>query len=69
MGQAKRPQKAAPATPEQKVKNAKRVATQAINKAAVIHADEAVNRSTRTRAAYKVKAEALDEVAKILAAR
>lgn len=56
-------------TPEKKVRDAKRVATQAINKAAIVAADESVNRSTRSRASYKIKADALDEVARILAGK
>lgn len=59
----------APATPEVKLRNARRVATQAINNAAVVAADESVNRSTRTRSAYKIKADALDQVARILAGK
>lgn len=56
-------------TPESLIRRARRVATTAINQAAQIAADEEVNRSTRTRAAFKLKAEALDQVARILAGK
>lgn len=53
-------------TPDQKVTASKRVATQAINKAAIVASDQERNRSTRTRESYKIKADALDKVARIL---
>lgn len=52
-------------TPEQKVRRAKTIATKAINKAAQEIAQDG-SRSTRTRAAYKIKAEALDRIALVL---
>lgn len=57
------------ASPEARRRNALKVATQAINDAALVQADTGVNRSTRTRAAYKVKADALEQVARILAGK
>lgn len=56
-------------THEVRVRNAKRVATQAIATAAEVASDMRVNRSTRTRTSYKLKAEALDRVARILAGK
>jgi ornithine carbamoyltransferase len=56
-------------TPDDKVKKAKQVSTQAINKAAAVAADIARNRSTRTRSSYKIKADALDRVARILSGK
>jgi hypothetical protein len=52
-----------------KVQRARRVAAAAVNEGAVIATDLRVNRSTRTRSAYKVKAEALDKVLRILAGK
>lgn len=49
-----------------RVKEAKKVARTAQAAAASVHDDETRNRSTRTRASYKIKAAALDEVAAIL---
>ena len=43
--------------------DAKRIAQAARRKANAIAKDESVNRSTRTRQALKVKAEALDRIA------
>lgn len=54
---------------EKRVREAKRVANQAINDAAIVVSDLTVNRSTRTRNAYKIKAKALDKVALILAGK
>lgn len=51
---------------QDKVTAAKRVATAAHNKAVKIAKDESRNRSTRTRSAYKTKADALDKVREIL---
>ncbi len=56
-------------TAESKVRSAKRVATQAINKAAIVAANPALTRSTRTRSSYKIRAEALDQVAQILSGK
>ena len=56
-------------TYEQRVRKAKRVATAAINQAANEAADVTQSRSTRTRSSYKIKAEALDRVARILAGK
>ena len=56
-------------TPEQRVRKARKVANDAINEAAIIASDVAQNRSTRTRLSYKIKAEALDRVARILAGK
>jgi hypothetical protein len=60
----------APATADPKVLvRVKSIATRAINAAAVEQAKGLggdVNRSTATRAAYKIKAEALDEIGKLL---
>jgi hypothetical protein len=63
------PVKKVPATPEQKIKRAKTVATKAINDAAVLVSDRSRSRSTTTRAAFKLKAEALEQVALILAGK
>lgn len=54
-------------TIEARVRHAKSVATRAINKAATVAADPSKARSTRTRKSYQVKADALDDVARILA--
>lgn len=45
---------------------ARRVALDAIAQGAAIHANPRISRSTRTRSAYKHKATALDQVARIL---
>jgi hypothetical protein len=49
-----------------RVREAKRIANNAISAATLIATDDTVNRSTRTRAAYKVKAQALDQVVRVL---
>jgi hypothetical protein len=54
---------------EQIVRSARQVATRAINDAAVLAADASKNRSTRSRSAYKHKADALDRVARILSGK
>lgn len=63
----------APATADPKVlTRVKSITTRAINAAAVEHAkgmDGGVNRSTATRSAYKIKAEALDEIAALLGSK
>jgi hypothetical protein len=56
-------------SPENKVRRAKQAATHAINAAAVVAADSRQNRSTRTRGAYKLKADGLDLVARILSGK
>lgn len=56
-------------TAEQRIRKARTVSTQAVNKAAAVAADETLTRSTRTRKAYKVKADALDRVVLILAGK
>lgn len=56
-----------PRSIEARVKHAKGVTTRAINRAAAVAADSGKSRSTRTRASYKIKADALDNVARILA--
>jgi hypothetical protein len=56
-------------TPEQINRSARQVATKAINDAAELSADGTKNRSTRSRTAYKKKAEALDRVARILSGK
>lgn len=63
-----RPTRKLPA-PITRVKYARRIANQAINEAAIVASDLTINRSTRTRQAYKVKAEALDKVALVLAGK
>jgi len=55
-----------PDKPEIMVRRARLVATKAINEAAKIALNQDVARSTRTRASYKHKADALDRVARIL---
>lgn len=50
-----------------KVTHAKRIVTTAQKEAQRISGDLARSRSTRTRAAYKVKAQALDKIGEILA--
>ena len=54
---------------DQKISSARRVATQAINTAALVAADAHRNRSTRTRESYKIKAEALEKVGRILSGK
>lgn len=54
---------------EERVKKAKKVATQAINEAAKAATQPGKSRSTATRTSYKIKADALDEVARILKGR
>lgn len=54
------------ADPAKIVTKAKRLATQAINKAAVVKGDTTRNRSTTTREVYKIKADALDQIALVL---
>jgi hypothetical protein len=56
-------------SPEQTVRRARTVATQAINRAASEQGDQTKQRSTRTRGAYKIKAEGLDHVARILSGK
>lgn len=56
-------------TAEQRVRKARTISTQAINKAATAAADETLTRSTRSRKAYKIKADALDRVALVLAGK
>jgi hypothetical protein len=58
-----------PPSPEKRVRDAKRIATRAIEEAAEVAADPTANRSTRTRLSYKIKAEALDRVARVLAGK
>ena len=53
-------------TPVGKIREIGRVVKQAINEGAIVASDLKVNRSTRTRASYKVKADALDRVGRIL---
>lgn len=50
-------------------RRAKKVANDAIARAEAVAADLSQNRSTRTRTSYKVKADALDRVARILAGK
>ena len=50
----------------QKVRSARTVATQAIKRAAEVAVDLKKNRSSRTRESYKIKADALDRVGRIL---
>jgi hypothetical protein len=45
----------------------KKIANKAKRQVKALQADETVNRSTKTRAVYKTKADAHDEIAKILA--
>jgi hypothetical protein len=63
----------APATADPKVlTRVKSIATKAINAAAQEHAKGLggdANRSTATRAAYKIKADALDEIAGLVGSR
>lgn len=63
----------APATMDPKVLvRVKSITTKAINAAAVEQAkgvDGGVNRSTATRTAYKVKADALDDIAALLGSK
>lgn len=56
-------------TPEQRIRKARKVASDAIAHAGVISQNEALARSTRTRTIYKLKAVALDRVAAILAGK
>lgn len=60
----------APATADPKVmRQVKSIATKAVNAAAQEHAKGLggdTNRSTATRTAYKIKADALDEIARLL---
>jgi hypothetical protein len=51
---------------DETIKVAKAAAAKATRQAAALNADESVNRSTRLRAAYKLKAEALDHVLLVL---
>jgi hypothetical protein len=53
-------------TPQSRVMRARKVANDAIAHAQVVAGNEALARSTRTRAIYKVKAVALDKVLGIL---
>lgn len=54
---------------EERVKKARRKISDAQRKAAKIASDPEANRSTRARAALRVKADCLDEVAELLAGR
>lgn len=54
---------------EEQVAAVKRITNKARRDAAALAADESKNRSTRTRAAYKTKAVALDEIYKVVAAK
>lgn len=56
-------------TPESKVRRARSVATKAINAAAIVASDPERNRSSRTRESYKIKADALDQVGRILSGK
>ncbi len=56
-------------SPEQRVRKARKVATDAINHAAIVQANPVLARSTRSRAAFKHKAAALDQVARILSGK
>lgn len=56
-------------TPEQRVKKARKIGLDAIKAAAVITADPTKARSTATRTSYKIKAEALDRVLRVLAGK
>jgi hypothetical protein len=60
---------ATPSTPEQRVRKAKKVASDAIEHARVINANPQLQRSTRSRAAYKYRSEALARVHGILAGK
>lgn len=58
------------ASPEiiaERVQSARKTITGAQRKAKRVHADLSVNRTTRARNALKIKADALDQVAGILA--
>jgi hypothetical protein len=55
-------------TPEQRVRKARSIATKAINIAAQAKAATG-SRSTNSRAAYKIKADALDHVARVLSGK
>jgi hypothetical protein len=65
----KAPKRKPKPTPRARVTNARRVALAAQQEAKRLLADETQNRSTRTRASYKVQAEALDRVEAILDGR
>lgn len=61
-----------PITPEvlaERANAAKKVAAAANRKAAKVAGDESVNRSTRARAALKIKADGLDQVIAALAGK
>lgn len=49
--------------------NARRVISEAIATAARVKTDPSASRSTATRNSYKIKAEALDRVARVLAGK
>ncbi|HWF25194.1 MAG TPA: hypothetical protein VG275_07095 [Solirubrobacteraceae bacterium] len=53
----------------ERAQSAQKLARSAQRKAAKIAGDPDRNRSTRARAALKIKADALDEVAKVLAGK
>jgi hypothetical protein len=57
------------ATTDPRITKAKRLIAAATVTAAEIKTDGSLNRSTATRAIYKTKAEALDAVAEVLAAK
>lgn len=52
--------------PKKIVTRVKSIATKAINKAAIAKTEPGVNRSTATRESYKIKADALDEIAALI---
>jgi hypothetical protein len=54
---------------EERTEKARKLASAAQRKAKKLAADAEQNRSTRARAALKIKADALDEVAKTLAGK
>lgn len=55
------------ANTDPRITKAKRIGAEAVKKAAELQTQTGVNRSTATRAAYKVKAEGLDAVLAALA--
>jgi hypothetical protein len=56
-------------TPEQRVRKARKVAADAIKHATVINLNPELARSTRSRAGYKVRSDALGKVLAILSGK
>lgn len=56
-------------TTDPRITKAKRIVGKAVKEATEARTEPGVNRSTATRAAYKIKADALDAVAEALAAK